>query len=114
MDPAQTGGRPTDAGSTTVEPVELVQRKLPSNLQLNAGAVADLFLGYLYPGEGAVNLDLYRAAAIAFLDDGSSDPTPSTLKFSQLTVSSTATSAYDLRLRGMVAMLMTLQRFQEQ
>jgi uncharacterized protein (DUF1800 family) len=117
MDPAQTGGRPTDAGGTTVEPVELLQRKLPPASQLNAGSVSDLFIGYLFPGEGAANLDLYRAAAVNFLNDGSADPVAnntSTRTFAQLTVSTAPTSSYDLRLRGMVAMLMTLQRFQEQ
>jgi len=70
-----------------------------------------LFIGYLFPGEGTANLDLYRASAMNFLntaDDGT------TSLFSNLTVSTTPTSAYDLRVRGMVAMLMTLQRFQEQ
>jgi uncharacterized protein (DUF1800 family) len=117
MDPGQTGGRPTDAGNNTVEPVDLLQRKLPANQWTDAGAVADLFLGYLCPGEGRANLDLYRASAVNFLNDGSADPTgnnTSTRRFDQLTVSSSATSSYDLRVRGMVAMLMTLQRFQEQ
>ena len=111
MDPAQTGGRPSDAGNNTVEPVELLQSRLPSGQWRDAGAVADLFLKFLFPGEGAVNLDLYRISAINFLntaDGGASDP------FANLTVSTSATSTYDLRVRGMVAMLMTLQRFQEQ
>jgi uncharacterized protein (DUF1800 family) len=111
MDPGQSGGRPSDAGNNTVEPVELLQSRLPSTQWRNAGAVADLFLKFLFPGEGAVNLDLYRISAVNFLntsESGASDP------FANLTVSSSATSTYDLRVRGMVAMLMTLQRFQEQ
>lgn len=117
MDPAVSGGRPGDAGNNTVQPVELVQRKLLNTQWSNAGAIVDLFLGYLYPGEGQANLDLYRAAGIAFLNDGSADPTgngTSGQSFSQLPLSTSANSSYDLRLRGMVAMLMTFQRFQEQ
>jgi hypothetical protein len=114
MDPTQSGGRPSDAGNNTIDPVVLLQRKLPVNRQSDPGAVADLFIGYLYPGEGRANLDLYRQAAVAFLNDGSADPTPSILRFNQLAVSASASSAYDLRVRGMVSMLMTLQRFQEQ
>ena len=74
--------------------------------------MADYFLSILYPGEGKANLDLYRASAINFLnrsDDGlSSSP------FSALTPSNVAATPYDTRVRSMVAMLMTLQRFQEQ
>ncbi len=107
-------GTGDDAGNNTVDPVTLVQRKLPSTQWLNAGSVADLFLAYLFPGEGQANLDLYRLSAVNFLNNGSADPTPGNLRFDQLTVSNTSTSAYDIRVRGMVAMLMTLQRFQEQ
>ena len=79
--------------------------------------MADLFISYLYPGEGQANLDLYRQAAVNFLNNGSADPAgnnTSTRNFSQLTVSASGTSSYDLRVRGMASMLMTLQRFQEQ
>ena len=71
-------------------------------------------MNYFFLGEGKANLDLYRASAINFLNDGSADPTPGTQTFGQLTVSASATSPYALRVRGMVAMLMTFQRFQEQ
>jgi uncharacterized protein (DUF1800 family) len=117
MDTAQPGGRPGDAGAQTVDPVMLLQRKLNNSQWLNASAVADLIVSYLYPGEGKANLDLYRQAAVDFLNNGSADPAgnnTSTRNFSQLTVSASATSSYDLRVRGMVSMLMTLQRFQEQ
>lgn len=113
-DPGQTGGRPSDAGSHTVDPVALIQKKLPGTSWQNPGAIADYFLALMFPGEGAANLDLYRASAVAFLNDGSADPTPGSTPFTSLTVSGTATSAYDLRVRGMVSMLMTFQRFQEQ
>ena len=68
-------------------------------------------------GEGQANLDLYRQSAINYLNDGSADPSgnnTSNQTFAQLTHSTSATSSYDLRVRGMVALLMTLQRFQEQ
>ena len=73
----------------------------------NAGAVADYFISILFPGEGRANLDQYRTAAINFLntaDDSTSNP------FSGVT----NTGTYDTRVRGMAAMLMTFQRFQEQ
>lgn len=106
------GGTATgnDAGNNFCNPVALITKKIPGSL-LNASAVADYFLGILYPGEGAANLALYRTAAINFLntaDNGTSSP------FANLTVSSTAGDTYDTRVRGMVAMLMTSPRFQEQ
>ena len=73
--------------------------------------MADYFLGSLYPGEGKANLEVYRQAAINSLNTADTG-TPS--PFSALTVSSIAGSAYDTRLRGMVSMLMTSPRFQEQ
>jgi len=90
------------------DPVALLKKKLPGTSWNNAGDVANYFLGILYPAEGKANLDLYRALAIDFLnkaDDG--------VTSSPFSVLSNATN-YDTRVRGMVAMLMTLQRFQEQ
>jgi hypothetical protein len=116
--PSGNGGRPNDAGSNFADPVALIQRKLPVNQQLNAAAVVDYFLGIIFPGEGKANLSEYRAEAIAFLNDGSADippvVPPTGTPFSALTVSTTNTSAYDIRVRGMVAFLLTTQRFQEQ
>ncbi len=103
--------RPTDAGNTVSDPVTLLRNKLPANSWRNAGEVADFFLGILFPGEGKANLGLYRDAAIKFLDtadNGALSP------FNLLAVSNAATSPYDVRVRGMVSMLMTSQRFQEQ
>jgi hypothetical protein len=80
--------------------------------QQNAGKVADLFLALLYPGEGKASLDEYRAAAIDWLNTANDGVTPS--PFATLTPSSTAGSAYDTRVRGMVGMLMALDRFHEQ
>lgn len=108
----QTGE--TDAGNNNTDPVGLLQLKLPSTLWREAGAVVDYFLSILYPGEGQANLEEYRQAAIDFLNDGSADTPPNRTPFASLAVSGTAGSAYDTRVRGMVAFLMTLPRFQEQ
>jgi uncharacterized protein (DUF1800 family) len=97
-----------DAGNNTVNPVALLQRKLPSGSWYNAGDVADFFLTILYFGEGKANLDLYRASAISFLNTADNGTTVDLLRPSM------TAGVYDTRIRGMVAMLMTLQRFQEQ
>jgi uncharacterized protein (DUF1800 family) len=108
------GGTGNDAGNSVTAPVRLLFARLPVAAdQRDPAKVADLFLGLLYPGEGTANLNLYRTAAIHFLntaDDGvASSP------FSALTPSTTTgNNTYDTRVRGMVAMLMTMQRFQEQ
>jgi len=107
-------GRPSDAGSSVCNPVGLIQLKLPSASWRDPGAVVDYFLGILFPAEGAANLDVYRTQAIAFLNDGSADSPANNTPFASLTVSGTAGSAYDTRVRGMVAALMTSQRFHEQ
>ena len=91
------------------DPVALLKMKLNSSLWNNAGAVADYFLSILYPAEGKANLDLYRQAAVSFLntsDDG--------LTASSFTVLGNTTPGYDTRVRAMVSMLMTIQRVQEQ
>ncbi len=91
------------------DPVGLLKAKLPSGSWNNAGAVADLFLAYLYPGEGKANLDDYRTLAINFLntDDGGTGS-------SAFNLLGNTSPAYDTRVRAMVSMLMTLPRFQEQ
>jgi len=99
----------SDAGNNLVDPVGLLKKKLPSGSWDNAGAVADYFLNILYPGEGAGNLSLYRNAAISFLNTDVNGTTSSALN----TLGNT-TPAYDIRVRGMVSMLMAFQRFQEQ
>ena len=109
-----TNGSPAKAdgisggNNNVTDPVALLKRKLPSASWNNAGAVADYFLAILYPGEGKANLDLYRGNAINFLN--TSDDGASSSPFSSLTNA----TQYDTRVRAMVAMLMTLQRFQEQ
>jgi len=91
------------------DPVALLKKKLPGTSWNNAGDVADYFLSILYPAEGKANLDLYRALAMDFLNKADDGVTSSSFN-----VLSTTTATYDTRVRGMVAMLMTLQRFQEQ
>lgn len=103
------GGR-GDAGANTVcDPVALLKKKMPSTDWNNAGAVADYFLSILLPGEGKANLLLYRQAAINFLNTDNNGTTPS--QFSSLV---NTAAAYDTRVRGMVAAIMTSQRFHEQ
>jgi hypothetical protein len=98
-----------DAGNSYTDPVALIQKKVPPVAWTDAAAISDFFLGLLFPGEGRANLVPYRASAINFLntaDDGES-PAP----FNALSTSSTA---YDTRVRGVVAVLLTFPRFQEQ
>ena len=99
-----------DAGlNTRVDPVALLELKLPSAKLGDATAVSDYFLGLLFPAEGAANLEGYRAISVNFLNtsDNGRNPSP----FAALTPGSTE---YDLRVRGLVALLLTTQRFQEQ
>jgi len=95
------------------DPVTLLRVRLPVLAdQKDAGKVADLFLGLLFPGEGKANLDEYRTITMSYLntDDAGVNSSP----FNLLTPSNVANNIYDTRVRGMVAMLMTLQRFNEQ
>lgn len=89
-------------------PVQLLQARLPTAQWRDAAAITDYFLEILFPGEGKANLDLDRRAALAFLDsDDAGKPAP----FANL---APGTTAYDTRVRGMVALLMTFPRFNEQ
>ena len=100
-------GTGDDAGNHTTDPVGLLRKKLPSGSWTDANAVAGYFVNLLYPAEGAANLALYRSAAVNFLNTADNGTTASA--FSGLTG-----TTYDTRVRGMVGMLMTFQRFQEQ
>ncbi len=103
-----TGSNRGDAGNNFCDPVTLLKRTLPTASWNAAGDVADYFLRTLYSGEGTANLSLYRSAAMRYLDtDDNGNASP----FASL---GNTTSNYDYRVRGMVAMLMTFQRFQEQ
>ena len=79
----------------------------------NAGAVADYFLGILYPAEGAGNLAFARIAAIDFLNHGGADSSSTHRNNAFANVPNTH-NTYAERVRGMVAMLMALPRFHEQ
>jgi len=68
-----------------------------------------LFLRHLYPAEGLGNLNQYRELGKRFLNTEDDGVTAS--PFSGLSDTSTT---YDERVRGMVALLMSFQRFQEQ
>jgi uncharacterized protein (DUF1800 family) len=98
-----------DAGNHVCDPVALLKKKLPSGSWDNAGSVTDYFLAILYPGEGAGNLSLYRQAAVNYLNTADNGTTASMFN----TLGNTS-ATYDTRVRGMVSMLMTFQRFQEQ
>lgn len=98
-----------DAGANQVDPVALLKKKVPSGNWNNAVAVADYFVGILYPSEGAANLELYRSAAINYLN--TADNGVAANAFSGL---GNTSGIYENRVRGMVAMLMAFQRFQEQ
>jgi uncharacterized protein (DUF1800 family) len=107
-------GTGDDASGSFCDITTLVKTKLPPASWTNAPALVDYFLGLFYPGEGAGNLQLYRQAAINALNNGSADSPPSSTPFAGLAVSGTAGSAYDTRLRSMVGLLLSMQRFQEQ
>jgi hypothetical protein len=97
-----------DAGTRNVsDPVKLLKLKLPGDLN-DAGAVVDFFLAILYPGEGKANLDIDRTAGIAFLNtnEAGADSSFATL--------GSTTAAYDGRIRGLIGLLMSFPRFQEQ
>ncbi|HYE32234.1 MAG TPA: DUF1800 family protein [Methylomirabilota bacterium] len=100
--------RDNAGSSNSADPVALIQLRLPQSEWGNAEAISRYFLSVLYPAEGRANLDLYRRAAVKYLntaDNGTASP------FSSLTLNS---AGYQSRVRGMVAMLMTFPRFQEQ
>ena len=100
----------SDAGASNVtDPVRLLKAKLPQTSWNNAAAVADYFVTLLYPSEGRANLDEYRQLAIWYLN--TADDGVATSAFSAL---SNTTTTYDTRVRGMIAMLMTFPRYQEQ
>jgi uncharacterized protein (DUF1800 family) len=109
----QTGK--SDSGLNNVtDPVGLLRAKLPSTSWTNAPAVADFFIGLIFPGEGAANLNQYRTAAINFLNTSDNGLSSAAFNTASQTGTSSTPPAYDTRVRGMVAMLLTFQRFQEQ
>lgn len=99
-----------DAGTgNSTDPVKLLKDRLPAAAWNDAGAVADFFIGIIYPSEGRANIAEYRAKAIEYLNTADNGTTASL--FSGL---GNTSDIYQNRVRGMVATLMTYQRFQEQ
>lgn len=106
--PIGAAGRGDINSATYADPVALLKKKLPSTQWNDAAAVTDYFLSIIVPGEGRGNLDLYRQAAINFLntaDNGASSP------FSGIGNTNTT---YDTRVRGVVSAILTSPRFEEQ
>jgi hypothetical protein len=85
------------------DPAQLIRLKLDPSQQNDPAAIVDYLLGLLYPGEGKANLDLDRQAAIQFLTTNDAGAP-----------ASFSLSANEGRLRGAVALLMCLPRYQEQ
>jgi uncharacterized protein (DUF1800 family) len=108
MKPGESGK--TDSALVNLsDPVKLLKAKLSQNAWKDANVVASYFLNILFPAEGKANLDQYHSQAVAYLN--SADDGLASSAFSALVDTSVT---YDTRVRGMVAMLMTFQRFQEQ
>lgn len=101
-----------DASGNNANPVRLLKAKLPQSAWTDAAAVAEYFVNILYPGEGRANLDEYRQTAVWYLNTANNGTTASA--FNTLDPNGAANAPYDQRVRGMVAMLMTFPRFQEQ
>jgi uncharacterized protein (DUF1800 family) len=99
----------SDAGNSVTDPVRLLKNKLPSASWNDATAVSDFFIQLLWPGEGRANLEQYQEDAIQYLNTGDDG-----IASSPFRLLANGASSYDSRVRGMVGMLMTLQRFQEQ
>jgi uncharacterized protein (DUF1800 family) len=105
--PGQSGR--ADAGGCSVDPVAVFQSRRPEAEWNQAGALTDYLLGLLFPGEGVANLTELRGAAMHYLN--TSEDGQSVALFDGLTP---GTTAYDNRVRGVVAMLLSSPRFQEQ
>ena len=100
---------PDSLGSSRIDPTAVIALRLANGAQRSAEAVTDCLLGLLFPSEGAANLREYRALGIGFLNTADNGTTPS--DFSAL---APGTKDYDSRVRGLVALLLSSPRFQEQ
>ncbi|MEM7396004.1 MAG: DUF1800 family protein, partial [Verrucomicrobiota bacterium] len=90
------------------DPTALIVDRLPLLDRTNPDAVIDLFLVFVFPGEGFANLDLERNECLYLLNtDSAENPSP----FSALTVGS---PEYDQRVRALVGLILASPRFQEQ
>jgi uncharacterized protein (DUF1800 family) len=99
------GLKNADYGATRnmSDPSKLVRLRVPSANWNDPASIVDYFMGTLFPGEGSANLAQDREAAIQFLNTNDAG-VPSPFVF----------ASHDGRVRGMVAFLMCLPRFQEQ
>jgi uncharacterized protein (DUF1800 family) len=94
---------------TFIDPVSFMQQHLGTGLHKDADAVARFFISRIYPGESPANMDEYRRIAINALntaDNGTAN------LFSSL--GAITTNTYQDRVRRMVAILMSMPRFNEQ
>lgn len=92
------------------DPVALLGQRLSPEQLRDAAAVVDCFLGLFFPGEGRANWWPDRELALAFLNSADSGA-PGSSPFATLAPGS---AAYEGRIRGLVAFLLGLPRFQEQ
>jgi hypothetical protein len=92
------------------DPAGLIRLKLRAAEWTNPESVVDYLLTIFFPGEGKANLALDRAAAIEFLNADDAG-VPGSSPFAAIDPGSTA---YDTRLRSLVALLLGLPRFEEQ
>ncbi len=89
------------------DPVALLQLRLDPGDWTDAQAVAGLFLDLFFPAEGAANLDYDAGIALDILNADESG-VPGSSPFATL---SPGTDAYDLRIRSLVAALLSHPRF---
>ena len=101
--------RPVEAGASWTDPVALIQRKLPEAKWTDGSSIVQYFLETLYFGHGNASLHAAAELALDFLNTTKDGSAPS--DFSAL---QPGTTAYDERIRGMVALLMSLFPFNQQ
>ncbi|HMO66029.1 MAG TPA: DUF1800 family protein, partial [Verrucomicrobiota bacterium] len=111
MPPNYTIPGQEEVAGNQIDPVALLRVKLPPADRKDSAAVAAYLVGLLFPTEGRANLAAYREVTRQFLDTADNGVTPS--PFASLSENGRP-SAHEVRLRGAVAMLLTLPRFQEQ
>jgi hypothetical protein len=106
--PSGMAGKDEAGINTQVDVLGLLQDRIPAAALGDAAVIAHTLLSLIFPAEGIANLARYREVAIEFLntaDNGAVSP------FGNL---SPGSLAYDLRVRGLIGLLLSTQRFQEQ
>jgi len=100
------------------DPYGLAKLRLTASQMASDDSIASLFVNLIFPGEGQVNLESYRSAAKNWLnvkDDGVTPENWNTMIDGGTgNPQSGKEQRADDRLRGMVAFLMSMQRFNEQ